>query len=140
ARRPSPRRDDETWDEILERDAADASYQPARSHVIQGFLDKEQLSIPVDELGSLDLQGFDAVLGEPGTQVVTVSLDEAASGEPGVVGDLGDCRWRRDERLCFLVCAELDVSQDQAVQWRVEDIDAQRRNAHPRLGQHRGRE
>lgn len=57
----------------------------------------EQLSIPVDELGSLDLQGLDAVLGEPSAQVVTASLDEAAYGEPGVVGDLGDRHWRRDE-------------------------------------------
>lgn len=51
------------------------------------------MSIPVDELSSLGLLGFDAVLGEPGKRVVAVSPDEAAPGEPGVVGDLGNgCR------------------------------------------------
>jgi hypothetical protein len=92
------------------------------------------LSIRADELSSLDLLGFDAVLSEPGKQVVTASPDEVASGEPGVIGDLGG-RWRRrEERLCFLVCAELDVSHDQAVQRRIEDVDAQRRDAQPCLG------
>jgi hypothetical protein len=33
-----------------------------------------------------------AVLGEPGKRVVAASPDEAAPGEPGVVGDLGDGR------------------------------------------------
>ena len=41
---------------------------------------------------------------------------------------------------CFVVCAELDVGHDQAVQRRFEDVDAQRRDAQPGLGQHRSRE
>ena len=89
-------------------------------------------------LFSLGLLEFDAVLGEPGKQVIAVSPDEAASGEPGVIGDLGDRRWRLEEGLCRLVCAELGVGQDQAVQRRIEDVDAQRRDAEPRLGQYPG--
>ena len=83
---------------------------------------------------------FDAVLGEPGQQVMAPGADEAASGEPGVAGDLGDRRRRREERLCLGVRAELDVRHDQAVQRRFEDVDAQRRDAQPGLGQHRSRE
>ena len=52
---------------------------------------------PVDGLNSLGLLEFDAVLGEPGQQVRAPGADEAASGEPGVIGDLGDRRRRREE-------------------------------------------
>lgn len=58
---------------------------------------EEQLSRPVDGLSSLGLLEFDAVLGEPGQQVMAPGADKAASGEPGVVGDLGDRRRRREE-------------------------------------------
>jgi hypothetical protein len=36
----SPMRGDETWDEIVARNAADANYQPPRGYAIRGFLDK----------------------------------------------------------------------------------------------------
>jgi hypothetical protein len=36
--------------------------------------------------------------------------------------------------------AELGVSQDQAVQWRIEHVDAEWRDAQPGLAQHVGRE
>ena len=52
---------------------------------------------PVDGLNSLGLLEFDAVLGKPGQQVRAPGADEAASGEPGVIGDLGDRRRRREE-------------------------------------------
>jgi hypothetical protein len=56
---------------------------------------QEQLSRPVDGLNSLGLLEFDAIPGEPGQQVMAPGTDEAASGEPGVIGDLGDRRRRR---------------------------------------------
>src|ERR1700731_195853 len=99
---------------------------------------RSNLPLPVDGLNSLGLLEFDAVLGEPGKQVMAASPDEAASGEPGVIGDLGDRRRRLEEGLCRLVCAELGVSQDQAVQRRIEEVNAQRRDAEPPLGQQLG--
>jgi hypothetical protein len=39
-----------------------------------------------------------------------------------------DARPRREERLCFLVWAELGVSHGQAVRRRIEDVDAHRRD------------
>jgi hypothetical protein len=60
-------------------------------------LSQEQLSRPVDGLNSFGLLEFDAILGEPGQQVMAPGADEAASGEPGVIGDLGDRRRRREE-------------------------------------------
>src|SRR6185369_9486703 len=48
---------------------------------------------PVNSLGLLE---FDAILGEPGQQVMAAGADEAASAEPGVIGDLGD-RLRRND-------------------------------------------
>jgi hypothetical protein len=39
---------------------------------------------------SLGLLEFEAVLGEPGKQVMAAGPDEVASGEAGVIGDLGD--------------------------------------------------
>jgi hypothetical protein len=79
------------------------SLAEAQAAIVMTDLGEEQLSVPVDELRSLDLLGFDAVPGEPGNQVLTTSPDEAASGEPGVIGDLSDRRRRREEQLCFLV-------------------------------------
>ena len=60
---------------------------------------KPQFSIFVAScaLNSLGLLEFDAVFGEPGQQVMAPGADEAASGEPGVIGDLGDRRRRREE-------------------------------------------
>ena len=44
--------------------------------------------------------------------------------------------------MTVLRCLSLNstLSHDQAVQRRFEDVDAQRRDAQPGLGQHRGRE
>lgn len=44
----------------------------------------------MDGLSSVGLLELDAVLGEPGKQVMAVSLDEAAAGEACVIGDLCD--------------------------------------------------
>jgi hypothetical protein len=57
----------------------------------------EQLLRPADGVNSLGLLEFDAVLGEPGQQVMAPGADEAASGEPGIIGDLGDRGRRREE-------------------------------------------
>jgi hypothetical protein len=57
----------------------------------------EHLLRPADGVNSLGLLKVDAVLGEPGQQVMAPGADEAASGEPGVIGDLGDRGRRREE-------------------------------------------
>jgi hypothetical protein len=67
-------------------------------------------------------------------------LDEAAAGEAGVIGDLGDaaCGWT--EGAGCLVRGELGLCEDQAVEWWVEDVDAQRGDAEASLGLRRCRE
>ena len=81
---------------------------------------------------------LDAVLAEPGKQVTAAGLGEAASGEPVVAGDLGGCRRGQGEGLCCLVGGELGLRQDQAVQWRLEDVNGQWRDTEPGLAQQVG--
>ena len=70
-------------------------------------------------------QEFDAVLGEPGEQVMAARPDEAAARESGVNSDLSDRPLGQEEGLCCLVCGEFGFGQNQAVQRWIEDVNAQ---------------
>jgi hypothetical protein len=62
-------------------------------------------------------------------------LGQASPGETGVFGDVSDYVAGRAEVKYLSVGAELCLGQDESVQRRIEDVDAERRDAVTGLGE-----
>jgi hypothetical protein len=78
---------------------------------------------------------IDAVLGEPRNQVLPGGGDQASAGEPWVVGYFGVDIARRLESEHLCIGAELGLAGNQSVQRRVENVDAEWRDAVAGLGE-----
>ena len=83
---------------------------------------------------------IDAVLGQPGGQVLPRGCDQPAAGKPGIAGYFGVDIVREPEGEYPGVGTEFGFPDDQSVQRRVEDIDAERRDAVAGLGQRLSRQ
>jgi hypothetical protein len=75
------------------------------------------------------------ILRQPADQVQAWSSGQASTSETRILGDVGDYVAGRMEAKDFSVGFELCLGQDESVQRRIEDIDAERRDAVTGLGE-----
>src|SRR6516225_2161131 len=83
---------------------------------------------------------IDAVLGQPGGQVLPRGCGQPAPGKPGIAGYFGVDIARKPEGEYLGVGTELGLPRDQSVQRRVENVDAERRDTVPGLGERPSRQ